>query len=330
MTNPVVHVARQVVSGRLVREGREDLRLVARGWRWGRRSMVPRSAEPFVPPRQSELFPTGWARTPAAATARDAIQRFALGPLLRRTVTPTVQGLDRLDGLAGPVLFVANHTSHLDTPLILCSLPGRWRRRTAVAAAADYFFDTWWRATGSAMVFNTFPIERRTGTLSATPGDLLDDGWSVVVFPEGSRSPDGWQRPFRHGAAFLAARYRVPVVPVALRGSFAAMPRGRGWPVPGRPPVTVRFGEPLHPGEGADVRELGARIETAVTRLLDEDSSTWWEATRRAAGWPAGSPPIPHGGSDGSPAVTPDAAPWRRVWSRTAPPAVRAGRRVWR
>ncbi len=326
MSNPVLHVARQVASGALVRGAREDVRLVARGWRWGRRSMVPRSAEPFVPAKQNDLFPTGWARRPAASTVRTGLQRFGLAPLLGRAVTPTVHGLDVLDGLAGPVIFVANHTSHLDTPLILCSLPDRWRRRTAVAAAADYFFDTWWRATGSAMVFNTFPIERRSGTLSSTPGDLLDDGWSVVVFPEGSRSPDGWQRPFRHGAAFLAARYRVPVVPVGLRGSFAAMPRGRSWPVPGRPPVTVRFGAPLHPGEAADVREFGARIEAAVIRLLDEDSSTWWESARRSAGGAPSAAP----GSPASPGVAPDVAAWRRVWAQTTPPAVRSTRRVWR
>jgi 1-acyl-sn-glycerol-3-phosphate acyltransferase len=253
-----------------------------------------------------------------ATVAREGIQKLGLAPLLRSQVAPVVHGLDVLDRLGGPVIFVANHTSHLDTPLILCSLPDRWRRRTAVAAAADYFFDTWWRATGSAMVFNTFPIERRTGSLSSTPGDLLDQGWSIVVFPEGTRSPDGWTRTFRHGAAFLAVRHHVPVVPIGIRGSFAAMPRGRGWPVPGRPPVTVRFGAPLRPGEGEGPRELGARVEAAVAALIDEDSSTWWDATRRAA---RGQTPATSG---------PDVARWRRVWTQTQPPAVAKNRRVWR
>ena len=318
MSGPVGHVARHVLTGALLKGAREDVRMVARGWRWGRRSMVPRSAEPYVLPKQAEPFPTAWARTPVASAVRDGVQRFGLGPLLRSEVSPTVHGLDVLEGLAEPVVFVANHTSHLDTPLILCSLPDAWRRRTAVAAAVDYFFDTWWRATGSAMVFNTFPIERRSGSLSSTPGDLLDDGWNVVVFPEGTRSPDGWTHPFRHGAAFLALRHGVPLVPIAIRGSFAAMPRGRGWPLPGRPAVTVRFGEPLHAAEGEGPRELGTRVESAVARLLDEDATTWWDATRRAA---AGRTPSTAG---------PDAAPWRRVWAQTAPPAVRSHRRVWR
>ena len=305
----------------LVRQGKEtrrDVRMLARGWRWGRRPLVPRSAEPFVLPKENSTFPTEWARTPAANALRDAIQRAGLGPLLRSEVSPRVHGLDVLQRLgSGPVVFVANHTSHLDTPLILCTLPDSWRRRTAVAAAADYFFDTWWRAAGSALAFNTFPIERRSGTLSTTPGDLLADGWSVVVFPEGTRSPDGWTTKFRLGAAYLAVQAGVPVVPVAIRGSYAAMPRGRGWPVPGRPPVTVRYGEPVHPREGEGPRELGPRIEAAVATLLDEDASTWWEAQRRAA---SGTTPSPAG---------PQVSQWRRVWEQTRAPEVRAHRRVW-
>ncbi len=318
MTSPVVHVTRHVLSGALLRGARQDVRLVARGWRWGRRSMVPRSAEPFVPAQTAEPFPTAWARTPAATVVRDGLQRFGLRPLMRSGITPTVRGLDVLDQLAGPVVFVANHTSHLDTPLILCSLPDAWRRKTAVAAAADYFFDTWWRATSSAMVFNTFPIERRSGSMSATPGDLLADGWNVVVFPEGTRSPDGWTRRFKPGAAFLSQTQQVPVVPVGIRGSFAAMPRGRGWPVPGRPAVTVRFGEPLLPQVGEGPREFGTRIEGAVALLVDEDATTWWDATRRAA---RGQTP---------PMSAPDTAQWRRVWDQTRPPVVRTTRRIWR
>ena len=153
---------------------------------------------------------------------------------------------------------MANHASHLDTPLILLSLPDEWRRRTAVAAAADYFFDTWWRAVGSAMVFNTFPIDRRGGTMATTPGDLLAEGWSLVIYPEGTRSKDGWVGRFQLGAAYLATQYGVPVVPIAHRGTFAAMPRGQNWPSRGRRQLTLRFGEPIWPGEDESPRDLRA------------------------------------------------------------------------
>ena len=79
-----------------------------------------------------------------------------------------------------------------------------------MAAAADYFFDTWWRAVGSSLFFNTFPIDRRGGTMATTPGEVLADGWSLVIFPEGTRSQDGWMGNFRMGAAFLALEHDVP------------------------------------------------------------------------------------------------------------------------
>ncbi|MGH3479727.1 MAG: lysophospholipid acyltransferase family protein, partial [Nocardioidaceae bacterium] len=290
---------------RLIKGGVEDVRTAARGWRWGRRSLVPRSAEAHALPTESSIFPTTWSRRRPAKAVREVVQQAGLRPLFRSQVSPHVEGLDMLDRVRPPVLFVANHASHLDTPLILLSLPDAWRRQTAVAAAADYFFDTWWRAVGSALVFNTFPIERRGGSMAATPGDVLDEGWNLVVYPEGTRSVDGWVRNFRLGAAWLAVEHQVPIVPVAHRGTFAAMPRGQGWPSHGRKPVTIRFGPPLRPAEGESAREFALRIRAAVATLLDEDRSTWWEARRRAAD---GAVPDPAG-----PAV----APWRRVWAQT-------------
>lgn len=301
------------------RDTARDVKQVARGWRWGRRPQVPRSAEPYVIPKETSVFPTKWARTPAAIAVREVLQKGALNSVLRFEVNPQVSGLDSLLKLNGPALIVANHSSHLDTPLLLCTLPDGMRRKTAVAAAADYFFDTWWRATASAIVFNTFPIERRGGKLSSTPGDLLADGWNVVVFPEGTRSPDGWMERFRMGAAYLAVEHGVPVIPVGIKGSFAAMPRGRGWPIPGRPAVAVRYGDPLRPAEGESAREFAPKISAAVSALLDEESTTWYESRRRVA---AGQSPSQSG---------PDAARWRRVWESTAPiKSARTNHRAWK
>jgi 1-acyl-sn-glycerol-3-phosphate acyltransferase len=295
---------------RILRDGVDDVRKVARGWRWGRRPLVPRSAQAFVPETQRTVFATDWARTRPVQVIRDVAQKGGLAPLFHSQVRAHVEGLDVLDGVRGPVVFAANHASHLDTPLILLSLPDEWRRTTAVAAAADYFFDTWWRAVGSAVLFNAFPIERRGGTIAATPGEVLDQGWSLVVFPEGTRSRDGWMGRFRMGAAWLAAEHDVPVVPIAHRGTFASMPRGQSWPSRGRKPLMVRFGEPLRARPEEAPRDFAARIEQAVAVLLDEDRSTWWEARRRLA---SGRTPKPSG---------PEVAQWRRVWAQTESPAV--------
>jgi 1-acyl-sn-glycerol-3-phosphate acyltransferase len=223
------------------------------------------------------------------------------------------------DDLEGPVVFVANHTSHLDTALLLTTLPTAWQRRVTVGAAADYFFDAWWRAVGSALAFGTFPIERHGVGLSDTPEALIRDGWSVVMFPEGTRSPDGWTRRFRPGAAALALAHGIPVVPVAVIGSFAAMPRGRGWPVAGRPPVHVRYGRPVRPREDENTLGFNGRIAEAVGALLDEDRSDWYTAAKRAA---AGTTP---------PTSGPQAANWRRVWAASeSPTPTRDTRRAWR
>jgi 1-acyl-sn-glycerol-3-phosphate acyltransferase len=304
-----------------LKETAADVRLVARGWRWGRRAQVPRSAEQWVPPARSTVFRTEWSRRRPAMAAREVAQKAGLEPLFRSQVRTRVEGLDVLDRVRGPVIFVANHASHLDTPLILLSLPDEWRRRTAVAAAADYFFDTWWRAVGSSLLFNTFPIDRRGGTMAATPGEVLADGWSLVIYPEGTRSTDGWMGRFRMGAAYLAKEHGVPVVPVAHRGTFAAMPRGAGWPARGRRQLTIRFGEPLEPRADESVRDFAPRIKDAVAALLDEDRTTWWEARRRVA---RGAVPDPSG---------PQVAAWRRVWAQTESPVAEAPQRrrtAWR
>lgn len=306
----------------LIKDGVADVKKVARGWRWGRRGQVPRSAEPYVLPSKSTVFRSDWSRRKPAMVAREVAQKAGLEPLFRSQVRTEVQGLDILERIEGPVIFAANHASHLDTPLVLLSLPDAWRRKTAVAAAADYFFDTWWRAVGSSIVFNTFPIDRRGGSMATTPGEVLADGWSLVIFPEGTRSKDGWIGQFRMGAAFLAVEHGVPVVPVAHRGTYAAMPRGQNWPSPGRRQLTVRFGEPLYPEADEGVREFAPRIKDAVAALLDEDKSTWWESRQRAA---AGTTPDPTG-----PAV----AQWRRVWEQSESPTGTEGPqsrlRAWR
>jgi 1-acyl-sn-glycerol-3-phosphate acyltransferase len=229
-----------------------EVRQVARGWRWSHRPLPPKSAEPHHVFPEPKEFPTDWARSRPARAAREVILRAGLGPIVRRETALRVEGHDVFDDLEGPVIFVANHSSHLDTALLLTTLPVAWQRRVTVGAAADYFFDAWWRAVGSALAFSTFPIERGGVGLSETPTRLLAEGWSILMYPEGTRSPDGWTRRFRSGAAYLAAHAGVPVVPIAIVGSYAAMPRGRSWPKPGRPEVHVRYGRPVRRLDGEE------------------------------------------------------------------------------
>jgi len=294
----------------------KDVRRVAQGWRWSHRPLVPRSVdEPELTHRD---FPTAWARTEAGKAARAFLQRYGLAPLLRAELTTKIEGVDVLQSLAPPVIFVANHSSHLDAPLVLTSLPPRWRERTAVGAAADYFFDVWWRAAATALVFNAFPVERAGARKSTRLArELIAEGWNVVVFPEGTRSRDGWVGEFRQGAARLAVENGIPVVPVSIRGSYQAMPRGRSWPLKGRPPVTVRFGRAVRPQPDEDAGAFNDRLRGALGVTVDEDRTTWWDAMRRDA---RGEVPPPEG---------PAAPRWRRVWEASRPLPAHGRSRAW-
>jgi 1-acyl-sn-glycerol-3-phosphate acyltransferase len=254
-------------------------------------------------------FDTAWARRPAARRVRRTIVEGPLRAVVKILADPRVQGVDRLADLtrlgddAPAVIFVANHHSHLDAPLMLTAIPQPWRAKLVVGAAADYFFGTRLTGTASALVLNAFPIDRtsvnrRSSDLAAA---LIGDGWSLVIFPEGGRSPDGWGQPFKGGAAFLADKCGVPVVPVHLDGTGAIWGKGQTKLKPGS--VTVTFGAPLRQRDGENVRRFGDRIERAVAELGDESLFDWWTARRRAAG-------------GATPKLTgPDATGWRRAWA---------------
>ena len=297
---------------------RTELKEMADGFRWGRRPLVPRSAEPHAEPKEDRVFPTAWARTSAGIAARQAILKFGMKPLLWNEITPRVHGLDNLAGLQGPVLFVSNHTSHIDATMIMVTLPDEWQERTAVGAAKDYFFDVWWRQIFTALIYAAFPIDRAAGRRATSMArELLDDGWSLVVFPEGARSPDGQQRRFRHGASRLSIEAGVPVVPIAIRGAYQAMPKGRNWPRRGRPPVSIRYGRPLAPSEGETHQELSMRMQRAIAQLHDEDATDWWGALHRAERGEIPSLVIPRG------------ALWRRRWDGSRPIARPGPGRAW-
>jgi len=182
-----------------------------------------------------------------------------------------VAGRDRVDGLTGPVVLVANHNSHMDTPVILRALPGRLRRRTAVAAAADYFYAKRRTAVTVSLAFGTVPLDRNSGA-GVGPGQtahldrLIRDGGSLLVFAEGTRSRDGRVGRLRSGAALIAAEHRLPIVPVYVSGTREAMPRGRRWMVfkHGRPgprhPLGIRFGAPIAPRAGERPSEVMERV----------------------------------------------------------------------
>jgi 1-acyl-sn-glycerol-3-phosphate acyltransferase len=230
-------------------------------------------------------------------------QRGLLKPLIWRLATVTVLGREHVEGLGGPFVMVSNHSSHLDAPLLIGALPRNLSRYVAAGAAADYFFDVWWRKGLTSLFFNAFPVDR-TG-LRGKRGmatSLLDDGVPLLLFPEGTRSRTGEMGNFKPGAAALCISRDVPCLPVAIVGASEAMPRGASWPVRGRPPVYVAFGEPMRAEDGEKAANFSDRIAKEVRGLYDY-ATTYREEQQRAARGPRSLPPSdrpdPFGGEQG-------------------------------
>ena len=222
-------------------------------------------------PRSKALaFPT-WSLRPTPQLLRSVIQRLVVFPshsLVCRSFK--IEGRENLENLKTPALFVANHNSHVDTLSILHAMPRCIRQKLAVAAAADYFFRNQTLCLATTLTLNTFPLSRDDAVRPSLEycGQLVDAGWSILIYPEGTRSTTGQLQPFKGGIGLLATQLRVPVVPIGVEGGFHILPKGRCLPRPG--PVTVRIGLPIEVPRGSSHLSIATMLEDAVRRLLHQ------------------------------------------------------------
>jgi long-chain acyl-CoA synthetase len=227
-------------------------------------------------------FPS-WNRARPFRVLRAVAQPGFLLPLTRVFAWIKVDGLQNLASVKGPVIFAANHQSHMDVPVILAALPGKWRRRVATAMAkeffkAHFFPEGYTRGKRlarsleyylSAAFFNTFPLPQREAGARQTlryTGELISSGFSVLIFPEGKRTDHGEIAPFRPGIGMMASRLKVPVIPVRLEGIDRVLHQTWKMATPG--PVRVIFGAPMQL-TGDDYVDLTARVEAEVRKLGD-------------------------------------------------------------
>jgi 1-acyl-sn-glycerol-3-phosphate acyltransferase len=202
-----------------------------------------------------------------------------MSPYARYLSTLEVRGTENVSG-DRPYIFVANHSSHADTILLLTALPAKERRRTVVAAAMDSFFMDYWSAFKTVLYFNAIPVDRlkvnrRSAQLAL---ELIEDDWNLVIYPEGGRTPDGELQEFKGGAAYLAERTKATVIPTYIHESgyvngkkYAKAPRYVDADER-RHHVVVAFGTAMTCGDGENMRHFGARIEQAVADLGREVS----------------------------------------------------------
>lgn len=193
----------------------------------------------------------------AAAHARPGLMARAAAPLVRTTWPLLYErwlGLEvvgrELLPRQGAYIIAANHQSHLDAPAILTAL-GAESRRLHVVAAADYFFDTPWKGGFFAELLNAIPFERSGDFEQGMQACrvALRAGDPLLIFPEGTRSPDGLLQPFKAGVGQLALSLGVPIIPARIDGTHAALPKGRR--VPRRHAIRVTFGEAVVPADVA-------------------------------------------------------------------------------
>ena len=225
-------------------------------------------------PRWPRVFPVPWIR--------HAVLRLIAIPLWHRYIDFSLEGLEHLSDLKPPLIFAANHSSHLDTIAILAGLPFRWRRLITPAMQKEHF-----RAHFDSRGFNlTERIGRTTqyalacGLVNAYPlphemagvrraleftGELVQAGYCPLVYPEGERTPTGEMSPFKPGIGLMAVRLRVPVVPIHLEGMFRIYSVHDSWPHRGA--IRMRMGPPRYFEEGRGYEDVAKTLEEAVRKL---------------------------------------------------------------
>jgi long-chain acyl-CoA synthetase len=242
-----------------------------------RLAVAPASAGPAPDPVD---FPR-WNRIWLVRAMRGVSQSILLLPLARLFAWIHVDGRQHLQNLKGPVIFAANHQSHMDTPVILAALPLRWRARVATAMAKEFFRAHFfpeqftrkeWLTNSlnywlSAAFFNTFPLPQREAGARQTlryVGELIGEGYSILLFPEGKRTEHGEINAFRPGVGMIASRLSVPVVPVRLDGVDRVLHQTWKMAKPGR--VRVSFGPPMQLA-GDEYADLARQVEDAVRKM---------------------------------------------------------------
>jgi 1-acyl-sn-glycerol-3-phosphate acyltransferase len=191
-----------------------------------------------------------------------------IGPWFRLFFRPWVEGLENIPK-RGPIILCPNHLSFIDSFVIPLMVP---KRRVVYLGKSDYF-DKWyvkWFFEGAGVI----PVRREggnAGEASLIAGcEQLDKGMVVAVYPEGTRSPDGRLYKGKTGAARMALRAGVPVIPVAVFGTDEALPTGKYFPR--RVRIGVRFGKPMdftrYEGQGDDRFVLRSVTDEIMYELM--------------------------------------------------------------
>lgn len=170
-----------------------------------------------------------------------------------------------LDGVA-PCIVMANHTSLFDIPALILAVP--WPVRFLAKRELFRVPVFGWALKAAGFVSVDRGRSRGGAVAFAAARRALDDGTSLAIFPEETRSTDGELLPFRAGGALLATATGVPVVPVGIRGAFEIRPRDRRTIHPGT--ISVHYGQAIDPGDFDNRKQLNDAVREQISRLIAE------------------------------------------------------------
>jgi 1-acyl-sn-glycerol-3-phosphate acyltransferase/acyl carrier protein len=222
-----------------------------------------------------------WTRLRLVRWARRAIEECVLVPFVRFYARPEVIGLEHLRTVPPPYLFVPNHRSFMDTGLFKAMLPRPLRGRVAPGMTTRYhraffgetdsgparYLKERFQIVLTEFFFNAWPLPETAGIRASLSyaGELMDEGYSILIFPEGRHVPPPDIEAFRKGIGIFARDLRAPVIPAYVEGTDAVLPQGRYWPRRGR--TRLVLGSPLYVDPEADASDVTRQIEEAVRRL---------------------------------------------------------------
>jgi long-chain acyl-CoA synthetase len=243
--------------------------------------------QPSEPPRKSLVYPH-WPWSTPVRWARVVFLELMARPLTRFLAKPRVVAPKTLAARA-PMLIIANHVTTYDAALVQYALPGRVRRRMAMAMSGEMLDDFlhfrnhekpgkpffppgpfyWFLITA---LYNVFPLPRLRDFQRSFDhaGEALDHGMNVLIFPEGTRSPEGKLARFRPGIGLLVKQADAAVLPVAICGLGELKVRGRGWFRSGK--IEVRVGEPVRFRPEDTESAITARLQSEVEKMLESSS----------------------------------------------------------
>jgi long-chain acyl-CoA synthetase len=221
------------------------------------------------------LYPR-WAQHGVVKALRIVIYYLLTWPATFLLARPRIHGQENLQSLQGPLLFISNHVTQVDVGFILAALPVRFRHRLAVAMNGEMLQDMrkppvemrlirrWIEKLSYVLVtalFNVFPLPQKAGYRQSFifAGESVDRGYSILVFPEGTRTQTGEMGPFRAGIGILATNLDIPVVPIRIEGLFEIKKARKKYARPGT--IRVTIGAPVQYERGADPSAIALDLE---------------------------------------------------------------------